>query len=350
MNQEALYIGNKAYTKEDWLIHQERIGVNSKSSYHIAMCVNDAYVKWAGILMESIMIKNPNLKKTLCFHLLTDSIYEEDKEKLKRLAKKWNIPIVLYFMNDNNVDQFSRFTRSLKNGKFLYSMYYRWLIPYVVDQGIEQILYIDTDIVCVNDIFPLLQEKFEEPFLVVHDMAEEYHATRLGMKSGFYFNSGFVYMNISKVKEQKVMAKILQYLHDCVQNHVDLMLPDQDAANIVLDGNVRYASDLYNFPYPLISKEMTKREIHKEAAQAYFVHFLTPIKQWNAESQGFPAVEIWANAKKRSEWKDVKLLENWNRKAYRVAYRAALLNKNYLKWMKYKLGFALYSLKRDRTR
>lgn len=290
--------------------------------------------------MESIMIKNDWLKNKLCFHLLIDTIHEEDREKLQRFAEKWKVSINLYFMNNRSMDSFTRFSLTTRNGKILYSYYYRWLIPYVVDPEIEKVLYLDTDTVCNNDVGPVLQEKFNEAIVAINDnyLFREFNAKRMNLSAKDYFCGGLTYLNIKKMKLDRTIEKILQYLHECVENHVDLPLTEQDAANLVLQGNVKIADDSYHYPVLLERKDMHSRKVQEAAKNAYFVHFMGRAKPWKIEAQDFSLVKVWTEAKLRSEWKDAELVGEWNRLAYRTAAIAAWSNGDYLKWTRCKIG------------
>lgn len=347
MNSNKIYFGGEEYKLEDWLLKKEKIDQIplDKEVYHIAMTLNDAYIKWAGILMESIMRENPQLQFSVCFHLLTDAIYKKDREKLQRFATKWNVSIVLYFMNDTNFDKFTHFSRTQKNGKILYSIYYRLLLPYLVDHKIiKKVLCIDVDTVCNKNISQMLKEEFKEPLLVIHDIGEKAHAKRLNLKSGNYFCAGFMYMNIEKMIEDKAVERVIQYLYYCVTNNIDLPLADQDALNIVMEGNVKFTNSLYHYPLMMGNRDVGTNEIQKNVRNAYFVHFLGKDKPWDIHTQEFPLVKKWKEDKLHSDWKNVQLIGEWDRRAYRLAYRGAWISKDYLKWVIYKAKFSLFGL------
>ncbi len=202
-------------------------------------------------------------------------------------------------MNDTNMDSFTQFRLTNKSGKNIYSMYYRWLIPYLVDKKIERILYIDTDSVCVRDISILLNEKFEEPILAIHDVYDKELAERLKLNSGHCFCSGLVYMNLNVMREGNDAEKIIQYMYHCQKNHIDLPLPDQDAGNVIFDGRVRYGSNLYHYSQTLEFREHLKESWQKTIKDAYFVHFQGGWKPWTRVAQYFVAGKIWIEAQKK---------------------------------------------------
>ncbi len=297
--------------------------------------------------MEFIMIKNGWLKNKLYFHILTDWVNDEDREKLQKFAEKWNVVIVLYLMNDSNMDSFTQFRLTNKSGKNIYAMYYRWLIPYVVDQQIQKILYLDIDSVCVRDISVLLNEKFEEPILAVRDVFDIELAKRLKLNSGHCFCAGFIFMNLTKIRKENDAEKIIQYLYHCQTNHIPLPLTDQDAGNVIFDGRVRFASSLYHYSQTLEFLEHLKEGWQNTIKDAYFVHFQGGWKPWTRVAQYFVAGKIWTEAQSNSEWKDISPTGK-RRSLFRYAARAARVNGNYLKWLWYKLQYGLYHFKKEK--
>lgn len=327
-----------------------KVPINPKDSYHIAMTPNADYIKWAGILMESIMMNNPWLRSKLYFHVLLDNLFEEDRKRLKSFSEKWDVSIVLYYMNDDNIACFTQFKNSKKNGKYIHSMYYRWLVPYVVDKEIKKVLYLDVDSVCNKNIFALLEESFEEPILAIKDfyIYRSLSAKRLNMNPDDCFCTGLIHMNIPRIQEEHLAEKVIQILYDYSTNGKDLPLIEQDAANIGVKGNLKIADNLYHYPVILESKAFVKQDIIKGAANAYFVHFLNKIKPWHIEAHEFPCGKVWLDAKMQSAWSDVDVMGKWDRQAYQVAARGAKMNKNYLRWIKYRLLFGILQLKKDK--
>lgn len=343
MDREQIIFGEQRYNIKDFVLCKEKIErrkVDLKNTFHIAMTPSAEWVKWAGVLMESIMIKNSWLEGNLCFHILTDTLHNEDREKLQRFSERWNVSIFLYFMNDEIVKQFSQFTFSKRNGSNIYSIYYNLLIPYVMDEEIEKVLYLDVDTVCNKNIYDILHEKFDEYVLAVHDIQEKWcieslnSTKQLGQNIKSYFCNGLLYMNIKKMQENHITEKIIQCLYSCVENNIDLSLVEQDAENIVMNGNVRFANSLYHYPFAMRGKYIKKAKVQREVKKAYFVHFLEMVKPWKVEAQDFPIVKVWIDAKANSEWNEAQLVGEWDLRAYRVAAKAAWINHEYLKWIK----------------
>ena len=52
--------------------------------YHFAFGVDANYVKYAGVMMTSIVWNHPG--QPICFHLACDGLHEEDKARLETSA------------------------------------------------------------------------------------------------------------------------------------------------------------------------------------------------------------------------------------------------------------------------
>ena len=122
---------------------------------------------------------------------------------------------------------------------------YRLLLPELLPEK-DSIVYIDCDVVVRQDLSRLyrsldlgdnlLAAVYEAP---IEDQASRFKA--LGCDPEKYFNSGFLIMNLAKIREEHTSARLLEALK------VDyLEFPDQDALNQVCKGRVLPLSPVYN--------------------------------------------------------------------------------------------------------
>ena len=122
---------------------------------------------------------------------------------------------------------------------------FRLLLPELLPEY-EKVVYIDCDVIVRQDIGRLFRETelgdnwlgvvFEAP---IEQQAERFRA--LGCDPMRYFNSGFLLMNLARMREEKVSEKLLEA---CRVPYLEF--PDQDALNQVCQGHVLPLSPLYN--------------------------------------------------------------------------------------------------------
>ena len=163
---------------------------------------------------------------------------------------------------------------------------YRLLLPELLPEK-DTVIYIDCDVVVRQDLSELygnlelgdnlLAAVFEAP---IEDQASRFIA--LGCDPEKYFNSGFLVMNLARMREEGTSAKLLEALK------VDyLEFPDQDALNQVCKDRVFPLPPVYNgirtFFIPKYKADFLKiyseaqwKDVHENGT----VHY-TGGKPWN---------------------------------------------------------------------
>lgn len=122
---------------------------------------------------------------------------------------------------------------------------FRLLLPELLPQ-LDRIIYLDCDIIVRQDLARLWQKTdLGDHYLgAVFEAAIEGQAERfkaIGCDPAHYFNSGFLLMNLKRMREEKVSEKLLEA---CRVPYLEF--PDQDALNQVCRGHVLPLSPLYN--------------------------------------------------------------------------------------------------------
>lgn len=121
--------------------------------------------------------------------------------------------------------------------------YYRLFLDKLLPETLEQVIYLDGDLLVEGDIRELWEipmdgkaliaatEMFHEAYYVSSPLA-----LRTWKKMGIpakqkYFNSGVLKVNLKKWRREKIGEKIIQYL---TENKEDVLWHDQDGLNAVL--------------------------------------------------------------------------------------------------------------------
>ena len=84
-------LNSNAIVIKDKLIFNSNI--DTKQSMHIAFNVNDAYFRQAAVAIISVLENNKN--KNFAFYIFTDAYQQENAEKLKLIAEKYNIKLCI---------------------------------------------------------------------------------------------------------------------------------------------------------------------------------------------------------------------------------------------------------------
>lgn len=327
----------------------KRIGdnPNTSSAYHVALTGTENYISWIGVTMASIMEHNKECN--FVFHILVDSTSTDDLDKLQNFANQWGISLVLYYMNDEVLAQYSKFDRYFIDGRYIPTLVYRFVIPEVVAWDIKRVLYLDGDIVCNGDITEFMDLNLEGNIVgVSEDLKGSEYAERTHVAK--YFNAGIILIDADKWRHENLTDQFLQKMKHESEIHPELPCADQDILNTYLDNKALFVSHKYNMPYRLVQPSFFKARIENEdAMQASLVHFIGAIKPWTTYNQSVPIVKVWAHAKDNSPWKDVPLHEPTSQKAIHQAARDARRRRCYGEMVVWYLKFIKSKMDGTRT-
>ena len=229
-------------------------------NYHICLCSDNSYLKYAAVLIYSIIKasskNNSQDKGKFIFHILGDGFTEDNLNLIKEFNKKINeiypSDIRTYDVSEK---QFSGNSSWGEGGG--YTTYLRLLIPDVLDKSIKRILYLDCDMLCSNDIRPIFRvDLFDrvagavpDPWIGQHRKII-CHSKKLFRKSKklifskeeCYFNAGLLLIDADAWRSHSITKHCLEVL-----KNYKLHMNDQDALNIVLKNKIKLIPFAWNF-------------------------------------------------------------------------------------------------------
>ena len=280
------------------------LGACDSDSLHIAFAVDDNFIKPVGILITSIIYNNPN--QCFHFHIFTASLSDNNLNKLKKV-NVGNSSLTIHVFDE---ELFSSY-QTLKN--LPSSMYYRLIIPTILNGVTSRVLYLDADIVCNGSIEELVHKDINDyiicacldPSVIInHDK----HVSSLGLdKNDSYFNSGVLLINIDKWNEKNVLS----CFNDLIFNR-EYKFPDQDVLNIVLQHDILLLDEKFN----------TFSANVENYNKATFVHFAGEGKPWISIIN---KNDLYMEYYNLSPWANEGLLIPGNHKEYRK-YSSKLWN------------------------
>lgn len=162
-------------------------------------------------------------------------IYVLQKEKLKRsdelrsLMEKMNMtyhPIIVR----ENIFEDAPCTK-----RFPEMVYYRLLAHELLPKDLDKVLYLDADILCINDLRSLYQLDLAEGSIFgaanhakILGLNAKFNNFRIQSENNIYFNSGVLLINLSLMRQYVNKDDILKYIQ---ANHRKIVMPDQDLLN-----------------------------------------------------------------------------------------------------------------------
>jgi lipopolysaccharide biosynthesis glycosyltransferase len=230
----------------------------------IAVAFDQNFITPFYVLLTSIFASNT--ENIFHFHIIAPGLTKEEKQQITDFIQKNKSALSYYEIPESLLD-----TDLPQSEAYPISIYYRLLFPFLVPDNIQQLLYIDTDIVVINNLAPLYQTDIS--LVPVGAVIEKYVGSKpeLGIhEPGRYFNSGVLLMNIRQWKEQKITEKTLHYLKE---NSHKLRWMDQDALNAVLVNNYYPLDFKYNLTTEFIPKKLPRKGLQEFLNDKVIIHY-----------------------------------------------------------------------------
>lgn len=225
------------YSKDEVIKETITFGLFSDESKHgcyVAFGVNSEFVKASIVAMLSFIKNNDGV--IFNFNIVTSGINEGDIKNINEVDLKGSV-ISVHLINNSIFDGYQ------EKENLPISMYYRLLIPHVLLDYTDKILYVDADTLCLNSISELFSFNFGSNIIAaVEDSGSAADNARdKSICNNGYFNSGVMLINTKKWVTENIVSKFNEMIFS--DNY---QYPDQDVLNIILSGNVMYLDGKYN--------------------------------------------------------------------------------------------------------
>lgn len=269
----------------------------SKQEIPIFFSVDDNYVPFACVAICS-MIENASKEYDYKIKILNTGLKEENQNKLKRLENT-NFDIEFVNINEkikNIADDLSLRLRDYYSN----SIYLRIFIPSLFN-NYKKVLYLDADIVVIDDISKLYFEDIGDNLLgaITDDVVNtnetfvKYAKVALGLEKGNYFNSGILVMNLEKLREERIEDK---FVHLLSKFNFDTIAPDQDYLNYLCQGKVKFIHRGWD-KMPIYDETFAGEPLH-------LIHYNMFQKPWHYENILYEE-HFWNYAKKTEVYNDM---------------------------------------------
>lgn len=242
-------------------------GIEMTTVYNIAVAPNKSYVKYMYVLMESLF--ETNRDKKICFYILYNELDEKDCSRIEMFVKK-NGAECRFIYIDKAV-----FANFPMEERFSVEAYFRLAVQDVIPTGVDKLLYLDCDMIVINDIEELYQENLEGKYFAACGFSPR-------CESGGDFNSGMLLFDMKRMRED-ITLDTYRILTQKMEKdfYLDQALLNEQFAK---DG-VKYVwKQKYNFTCPFYRKY--KKQVQKELPDysmedIVIVHFAGPgIRPW----------------------------------------------------------------------
>jgi len=240
-----------------------------------------------GVSIVSLAINNPETMFNI--HVFVDSISNIDISRLQTVTKEYyNIKIDLYSVDNKKIFNLP----TLAN--FPLAIYYRMLIPLFLTD-IQQLLYLDSDIICLKPI--AMNECLTRNIAtVVPDVEAVSRKKQIELNiKGKYFNSGVMLINVQEWNKQNISEKVLSL---AMNSKTKYSLPDQDVLNILLENKISFLPHTWNYMHGRKDKTDIPTDV-------IFLHCAAHPKPWKCA----------CSSKVQPIYRSYELLSPWSKMA-----------------------------------
>lgn len=255
------------------------------NSVHLSFVSDRNYAVSLGVLLCSIF-KNSATKDNKIIHIFDTGIDPTDRNKLKNLVTQHNSKIHFYSIDT------AMYHHLHIDAHFTYSNFAKLQIPGILN-NLSKVLYLDCDMLAIDDVDKIYSRSFETTIAAVHDV-NVFDATYLGMQNHLeYFNSGVMLINIQKWRENHTDEKLDDLIR---RNEIKAKYVEQDFLNVVLH------IDWTDLGIECNTQAQSFADYSTGKIGSIILHFTGPQKPWSMESH-VPFRNLYAPYLLRSPWK-----------------------------------------------
>ena len=315
--------------------------IKNSKTINIGYGLDNNYCRCTATSIISFCKNNPNAN--FSFHLLVEDLSSQNKKSFRLLAKSLQTNIIIYEVNILSIKKLNLPITS----SWTLPMYFRFILPLILSTE-NQLIYIDSDIICLNNAQELFELKLTDKDIIgavaehsSPDIIKRCHS--LGLINHKYFNSGVLIINIPKWNKYNVFSKLISHIKETPHKFI---YPDQDALNLILSNRVKYIDEKYNF-LNYIYRDINKNHIN--FSNIILLHFAIHPKPWNIAWYLSPNCnkfnkDLYKSYEDLTPWKDTPLTYPNHCKEMKRYAKYLRWNKNYLKSFFWYFKYSIYKI------
>lgn len=245
---------------------------------------DDNYAQHAAIALMSAYEKAKNKNRIMSF-ILDGGISKDKKVKIKESLKQYDGDVTFIKIDEE------MYKSMYTSYQYTSAIYYRLALPDLLDESIKKCIYVDCDLLFLDDVEKLWNENLNgHPIAAVEDIglttskkrfAEKQRELGLSEKS-VYFNSGVVVMDLEEWRKRGYSKEAL----DLAANN-DFTSHDQDVLNKIFLDNWQQLDLRWNvippitylYPKIMFSRHNRKRALHARKNMG-ILHYAGRYKAW----------------------------------------------------------------------
>lgn len=277
---------------------------------------SDMFAPVLGTSLVSIFENNKSMDE-IHVYVFDNFISDANKAKLTSLADSYGRKVHFVKMPDVNAEQ--KLGLKMVKKEWIFHSYTKLFLDKYLPPTIDRVLYVDSDILVVDDLTELINVDMEGcPAAGVIDALGENYYKLLGLNSDArYCNSGMILFDLIEWRKKKIGDRVRKY---CNENGGYVFFMEQTAFNAALQGEIKILHPKYNTYsmmqcmtynqlYQLRKPERfySREEIAEAVAKPAIIHltnsFLLINRAWY-ENTNHPERDRYRYYKSLTPWKD----------------------------------------------
>ncbi len=265
-----------------------------KRILHVAAACDQNYAMPLAVMLVSLS-ENLPVSDFARVYILQRQLPLALREKVERSAAQGAMQIDWIDIGPGELTSLRSTLRSFDTVSL--ESYYRLLLPSVLPDKVDKVLYLDSDLVVRGDVTPLWDlDVTSTSLFAVAELApaSSLVSSRAGIRlyrelelppNLKFFNSGVMLINLRKWRDERVALRAFLYLQ--VARH-HLRWHDQEALNAILAGDWRELDPSWNATMHLFRREAGSAKRRRVLREPRIVHYNSAIKPWQPDfSLGF---------------------------------------------------------------
>lgn len=274
-----------------------------KFRMNVSLSFDDKYTKYAYITLMSLFINNP--EADVYAYILQYDLSDESRNYLNALADSYDNHMIFLEIDPMAFDGMP----TIK--KWPIQVYFRLLLPDLLPEDIDRIIYFDSDMTINSSLQELYETDFEGNDLIgCYDLNligvdletflyYRHEALTPTFENKTYINSGMIMFNLDNFRKN---YSLRTYLETASKLDNKIYAPDQDLINYVHMGKIRHVDPRkYNYPGYVAFLEGIRAD---KACLVPVMHFVCE-KPWQGGNHAhFDTEMIWWNYAFKSPFRD----------------------------------------------
>lgn len=193
------------------------------NNLHFALCFDENYAQYASVCIRSIADCHKNDK--IIIHAISDNLPDKKKNRLRINCENPNCILQFHIVSDKCIQK-------LPTNIWPIHAWYRILLPDILPDSVEKVLYLDCDTLVTANLKHLYEIDLENKvFAAVEDPQSYEDSTykRCGFPKKYgYVCSGVMMFNLKVWRKEKIKDQLIDY---ALINKDKIKFPDQDCLN-----------------------------------------------------------------------------------------------------------------------